>query len=225
MPKKAVILGASGLVGSYVLDLLLQDSRYNKIIAVGRRPLGFTHEKLEEVSLHLVEEDISYNHLANANELYCCIGTTATLSPDPVKYRAIDYGIPVHAARAAEEQAISTLIVVSSIGANAKSRSFYLRTKGEMEEVVMKTNIERKIIVRPSLILGKRSDDRKMESFVQNFSTFVNPLLFGRLKKYQSIHAQRIALALVFMANGNYPSGIYESDQLQDLADKALSVN
>ena len=142
MGKTAVILGATGLTGGMVLELLLNDPRYSKIRALSRRSLGAKHSKLEEYIINM--EDLnSSQSLFIADELYCCIGSTKAKTPDEDAYRAIDFGIPVNAARICKENGISTFLVISSLGANVRSKIFYSRLKGEMEAAVLHFEIEK----------------------------------------------------------------------------------
>ncbi len=195
MKKTAIILGATGLTGAYLLDMLLSDENYIKIKVFTRRRTGKQHEKLEEFVCDLLHlEDYANEFIAD--EVFCCIGTTKAKTSDKSLYRAIDYGIPLSAGRLAEQNKIKTLSVISAIGANADSSVFYSRIKGEMEQAVLSCKIENILIYRPSLIYGKREDKRLGERIATKFSKFFELFLFAKLKNYKSISGKELAKAL-----------------------------
>ncbi|GLB48284.1 NAD(P)H-binding protein [Neptunitalea lumnitzerae] len=139
--KTAILLGATGLTGGYVLSELLYDDRYEKIILFSRSTKGIDNPKLEE---HLIAMDElpKYASLFKGDEVYCCVGTTKKKTPDKAVYKTIDYGIPVNAAQLAKLNNIPTFIVVSAMGASEQSAVFYNRLKGEMEADVKKSKID-----------------------------------------------------------------------------------
>ena len=214
MSKTAVIIGATGLTGGIVLNRLLKDPRYSKIRALSRRPVGLAHSKLEEYIINMQDLDSSHS-LFKADELYCCVGSTKAKTPDEDAYRAIDFGIPVNAARICKENGISTFLVISSLGANVRSKIFYSRLKGEMEAAVLHFEIEKTIIVRPSLITGPRQERRFGEQVGKIAMKLVNPFLIGALKMYQTIEAQTIAKAMVWLANNPTEKAVFLSHELK----------
>ncbi len=195
MKKTAIILGATGLTGSYLLDLLLNSGDHEKVKIFTRRVTGKTHPKLEETVcdvLNLEEQSDKFT----ADEVFCCIGTTKAKTPDKKLYHAIDYGIPVTSAKLAERNNINTFSVISAIGANTKSSVFYSRTKGEMERDVLKCNIPNILIFRPSLIYGNRKDKRLFEKIGIILVKSLQFLLVGKFKKYRAISREDLAKAL-----------------------------
>ena len=217
MGKTAVILGATGLTGGMVLDLLLNDPRYSKIRALSRRSLGAKHSKLEEYIINM--EDLnSSQSLFIADELYCCIGSTKAKTPDEEAYRRIDFGIPVHAARICKDNGVTSFLVISSLGADVKSKIFYSRLKGEMESAVRNYGIKKTVILRPSLIGGQRQEKRPGEQIGQIAMKLVNPFLIGPLKVYRTIDPGCIAKAMVWLANNPTEKPIFLSDELQQIA-------
>ncbi len=195
MKKTAIILGATGLTGAYLLDMLLESEDYARVKVFTRRTTGKKHEKLEEVICDLLHLE-KWRELFVADEVFCCIGTTKAKTSDKALYRAIDFGIPAKAARLAEINKIKSFSLISAIGANPKSSVFYSRTKGEMEQAVLSCNIENVFIYRPSLIYGKREDKRLGESIATKVSKFFELFLFGKLKNYKSISGEELANAL-----------------------------
>ncbi|MFZ0490220.1 MAG: NAD(P)H-binding protein [Salegentibacter sp.] len=220
MKKTAILLGATGLTGNILLHRLLNDERYEKLILFSRSTTGIVNPKIEE---HLIDLFWLKNEKEKfrADEVYCCIGTTKKKTPDENTYRMIDYGIPVTAAKLAAENGIPTFVVMSAMGADANSRMFYNRTKGEMERDVRATNVEHTYILRPSLIAGDRDEKRLFEGVAKGGMKLLDKVLTGSLKKYRSIHPETIAKAMIFAANEGYGKKIIESDKIQELAEEA----
>lgn len=211
--KTAIIIGATGLTGSIVLEKLLANEAYAKVKLFSRSTCGIKHPKIEE---HLVDLLKLEEHKADfiADEVYCCIGTTKKKTPDQEKYRAIDYGIPAAAAQLCKENGIEVMAVVSAIGANPKSSIFYNRTKGEMEEAVLAAGISRTYILRPSFIGGNRQEKRAGERIGLAIFNFLKPLFIGKLKKYAVIDASSIADRMIQLANSNEPTRVLESNEI-----------
>ncbi|MDV6169590.1 NAD(P)H-binding protein [Flavobacterium sp. DG1-102-2] len=219
MSKSAILLGASGAVGSEVLKLLLADTRYDTIKLFSRSKSDVSNPKLEEHVIDLFRLS-DYKAVFTADEVYCCIGTTKAQTPDKDTYYKIDYGIPVVAAQLAKENGIKTYIVISAIGADAESGIFYNRTKGEMQDAVLNENLPKTHILQPSLIVAKRKDKRIMEKAAQGFMWLLNPLLFGNAAKYKSISADSIAKAMLWLANNSYQNTIVSSDKIKEISRK-----
>ncbi len=193
--KTAVILGATGLTGSYLLEMLLNSDDYEKVKVFTRRSVQKQHPKLEEIICNLLNLR-EYADDFTADEVFCCIGTTKAKTPDKALYHQIDFGIPVMAAELAEKNNITAFIVISAIGADKNSRIFYSRTKGEMEEAVLQKNIPNILIFRPSIIFGKRNDKRWFEEMGLFFINMLQVFFIGKLKNYKSIHAKDLAEAI-----------------------------
>ena len=162
MKKKAIILGATGLTGSHLLELLLKDSDYELVKVFTRKKLTISHPKIEEHVVDLLKL-ADYSKEFNADVVFCCVGTTKAKTPDKTVYRAIDYGIPVEAAKLCKQNSINDLIIISALGANAKSKVYYNRLKGEMERDVLAQHIEHTYFLQPSLIVGNRKEKRMGE--------------------------------------------------------------
>ena len=194
--KRALVLGASGLIGSFVVQKLLAQPLVEKVVVVVRKPLTFQHPKLEQVLADYSTFEKATSEL-RVDELYCCLGTTQKKTPNKVRYYEVDHDYPFLAAKLFKEKGTKTYILVSSIGASAKSSSFYLQTKGQLEEDVMALNFNKTLIFRPSLLLGKRNEQRILEGASSVLMRMINPFLFGKLKKYRSISAEEVAHAMV----------------------------
>lgn len=218
MPKKtAIILGATGLTGSLLLEKLIADDRYESIVLFSRKSTGNTSPKVTE---H-VGEVLHLHHFKDnfkADDVFCCIGTTAAKTKDKTQYKAIDYGIPLAAAQLSKENNISNFAVISALGADTGSSIFYNRTKGEMEDAVRAENIENTYIFQPSLIVGNRNEIRFGEKFAYAMMKLFGFLLVGKLKKYKPIQASTIASAMILVMNSNHKSATFASDNIQKLS-------
>ena len=194
MQKSVVILGATGLVGSALVEELINDQEVSEIRILTRRPLAFTSEKIK-----LIQTDLSKpapEAFANATALYCCIGTTRKKTPDQSQYRAIDYGMTLAAATAAKNAGATEVHLISAIGADTKSKIFYSRLKGEIERDLQELNFERTLIYQPSILIGPRPEKRFGEKIAQLLSPLFDQLLFGSLQKFHSISAKELAMAM-----------------------------
>ncbi|MFK7833779.1 MAG: NAD(P)H-binding protein [Winogradskyella sp.] len=217
MKKTALILGASGLTGSYVLQKLIADERYDTIKLISRSKLKDQPAKVSQFIGDLLDlEQFKTDFIAD--EVYCCIGTTKSKTPDKTLYKKIDYGIPVSASKLAKINGIETFLVISSIGADKNSTTFYTKTKGEMEQDVLKQNIKNTYVLRPSLIGGQRHEKRTLEHMGLKFFKVIQPLLIGPLKKYRIVKAETIATAMIHLANSNQQqTNIINSEDIQQL--------
>ena len=198
--KKAIIYGASGLVGSHILKLLLNDNNYEQVIIVVRKDLGIRHSKLK----FLTGDFSSLNNLAKnlaADEVYIALGTTQKKTPDRKEYYRIDHDYPVFAAELAKANGAKMVLLVSSVGANARSNVFYTGTKGKTEQDIIDLDFNHTYIFRPSMILGDRKEKRPLEKALQVIWKVINPLFIGPLKKYRGSKAENIARAMINAAD------------------------
>jgi uncharacterized protein YbjT (DUF2867 family) len=212
----ALILGATGLTGSLLLKRLIADERYSKIKLFSRRSSDVNSPKVKEFTGEILNLE-NFKNDFTGDEVYCCIGTTTAKTSDKNLYREIDYGIPTKAAMIARQNNIPTFMVVSAIGANAKSKIFYNKTKGEMEQDVLKQGIPNTFILRPSLITGNRGEKRLGEQIGSAIMNLMNPLMIGRFRKYRSVNADCIAAAMVNLAQSGYHENIIESDKIKEI--------
>jgi len=210
MKKTAIVLGATGLTGGLLLQKLIEDERYEKIKLFSRSNIDDLPSKVSQFLGNLLELE-NFNKDFTADEVFCCIGTTAKKTPDKKVYKAIDYGIPVAAAKLSKKNGIKTFLVVSALGANANSSIFYNKTKGEMERDVLVENIKNTYILQPSIIEGDRKEQRLGEKIGLALFKVFQPLFFGKLKKYKITKAEHIAQALINLANSNSSDKIITS--------------
>jgi uncharacterized protein YbjT (DUF2867 family) len=207
MKKTAIILGATGLTGNHILHKLIEDKNYETIKLFSRSKIDGLPKKVKQFIGNILDLT-QFKANFTADEVYCCIGTTAKKTPDKTLYKKIDYGIPVTAAKLSKENNIATFLVVSAMGANAQSTVFYNKTKGEMEHDVLKQNIINTFILRPSLIGGERKESRILEKIGLVVIKIIQPLFIGKLKEYKIIDAENIAQAMINLANTKNNAGV-----------------
>jgi len=213
--KTAIILGGTGLTGSLLLNRLIADDSYGNIKLFSRKASGNTSPKIKELIGDVLQLELFKDEFT-ADEVFCCVGTTSSKTKDRTVYRAIDFGIPKAASKLARENNIATFLVMSSMGANAKSKIFYSRTKGEMEQAVLDQKIPKTYILRPSLIVGERNEKRFGESLGAILLKLANVFLVGKYKKYRAIKADCIAAAMINLASSNLKEQIVNSDIIQE---------
>lgn len=219
MKKIAIIIGSTGLTGSLLLQKLISDDNYASIKLFSRRSNGLKNDKVVEFIGDVVQLE-NFKSDFTADEVYCCIGTTKSKTKNQDAYRAIDFGIPVKAAQLAKENDIPFFAVISALGADENSSVFYNRTKGEMENAVIKNEIKHTYILRPSLIKGNRNETRFGEGIANILFSAMNLLLIGVLKKYQSINADTIADTLSKLPNIKSAKTIIESDEIKNISNQ-----
>ena len=215
--KTAIILGATGLTGSILLEKLLTLDNYGKVKVFTRRSVGFQHPKLEEHIVDLLKPD-QYEETFTGDVIFCCIGTTKSKTPDKETYRKIDYGIPLSAVKLAKKKGIPKLLIISALGANPRSHIFYNRVKGEMERDVSSEKLEETYFFEPSLITGPRQEERTFEGLSQKIMKKGNKLLVGKLAKYRSIKAKTIADGMIAVAEKGYIKNKIESNEIKEVA-------
>lgn len=215
MKKTAIILGASGLTGGLLLDQLINDERYESIKLFSRSKLEGLPNKFTQYIGDLLELEQFKNDFTG-DQVFCCIGTTKAKTPNKDLYKKIDYGIPVSAAKLAKTNGIETFLVISALGANSKSSVFYNKIKGEMERDVLKQDIKKTFIFQPSLIGGERKESRTLETIGKVVFKVIQPLFFGKLKKYKITDPENMAQAMINLANSkNYSEVIINSNDIK----------
>lgn len=211
--KTAVVLGASGLVGSMLTKGLLQSSHYGKVILLNRKSSVLSHPKLQEKQINFDAPDLTD---VQADDVFCAIGTTLKKAGSKEAQYKIDCLYPAKLAGLLRKQGASRFLLVSSIGANAQSGNFYLRTKGELEQQLMALQFPSLVIARPSFILGDRAEFRAGEKIGIVLMKVFSPLLLGGLRKYRGVEASAIASCLISQAvSGQSGTLILESDQIR----------
>ncbi|WP_045688947.1 NAD-dependent epimerase/dehydratase family protein [Hymenobacter sp. AT01-02] len=202
MQKTALIAGASGLIGSQLLPLLLASNRYNRVIVVGRRPVLVVHPKLEQ---RLLDFDHLEDHRFQliADDVFCCLGTTLREAGSKEAFYTVDYLYVVKLAALTAGNFAAQFLVVSALGANSHSRFYYSRVKGEMEEAVQQAPFRAIHIFRPSLLLGQRARPRTGERIGAFVLRTLGPILQGPLRKYRAVGADTVAHAMLSAAEAS----------------------
>ena len=219
--KTATIIGSTGMTGSYLLDLLIQDKSFETIRIVVRRDVPKTAANVEVKLVDFDNAEAFKAAIAGSDVVFCTIGTTQkNVKGDKALYRKIDFDIPVNSANYCKETGCEKFIIVSSAGANSKSNSFYLRLKGEVEEAIKSTGLSAIHIMQPSMLLGNRNEKRMGETLIQGTMKLFSFLLFGTLRKFKAINGKVLAQAMVTAAKNN-KEGIftYQYDEIVKLAE------
>lgn len=199
--KVAVIIGATGLVGSYLLPLLTQ--YYQHVIVLARRQPKHIH-----ANLHFYQVK-DFTHLANsianistslmAADVFSCLGTTQKEAGSKVNFKTVDHDFNVAFAQACQQAGAKRLFLLSSAGANAHAHSFYLKVKGELENSVAKLSYQQVYVFQPSLLLGEHLG-RTLESLGQKLFRLVKPIV-PKYANIRPIEAARVAQAMFITAD------------------------
>lgn len=202
--KQALVFGATGLIGSQLLLLLLASADYGRVTIVVRRDPGLTHAKLVTLlgdldSLPALADQIE------VDDVFVALGTTKAKVPDEAAYYRVDHDYPLQAATVAQRRGATGVFLVSAVGANVGSSVFYLRTKGETERDVGALGIARTHIFRPSQLLGQRRESRPLERCIMAVWPLVDWLLVGGARRYRGIAGEDVARAMVHAAMDRTP--------------------
>ena len=208
--RTALILGATGLVGSFLLQRLLASASYDRVMAWARRDIARKDPKL---AVEIVDFGRLHERRAEAEDVYCCLGTTIKQAGSQVAFRRVDYDYPVALAIAAAAGGAKRLLVVSALGANPDSTVFYNRVKGEMEEAVRAAGVPATIFFRPSLLVGPRERVRTGERVGMLIGNLLGPLL-GR---YRPIGADLVASAMLKVAEQDMQVQIVENNRIREI--------
>ena len=217
--KTALIAGASGLVGSKLLKLLLENDAYQTVHVLLRRPHEIKSAKIVE---HIINFDelVKFDFNQKIDHVFCTLGTTIKKAKTKENFRKVDYDYVLTLGKKANEWKAEKFLLVSSLGANAKSAIFYNRVKGEIEDALKHLELSHLFIFRPSLLLGNREEQRTGEKTAINVYKVIAPLFFGPFRKYKGIEASQVAKGMMETAqNDSEQLRIFESDKIQLFAD------
>ena len=212
--RSAIVVGATGLTGTSLIEQLCDNDEYVSVIVIARRKLQYEHPKLEVKIRNfdlLEEKDIEFAH-----ELYCCLGTTIKKAGSREAFEKVDFEYPLAIASLAKKQGIPHLLVITAMGANEQSQFYYNRVKGKLEHALMELGMQRLSIIRPSLLVGQRDEFRLGEKVGEKVLKLAKPLLVGPLKRSRSIEASQVAKAMIVIAlhGKKQPVTIYPSQEL-----------
>jgi uncharacterized protein YbjT (DUF2867 family) len=206
--QTAVVLGATGLIGSHLLEQLLADDFFSTVRILVRKPISVQHPKLQTVITDFSNYEQYQKNLGKGDCIFCCIGTTnANVKGDKAEYRKIDFDIPVNAARFGKEAGVQQFLIVTAASASSNSRIFYNRLKGEVEEMIAIFGYPSLHIFRPSFLLGNRAEQRIGERI---FKSIFKAIAFLLPSSWKPVEAADVAKAMIVTAKkGNAGMNIY----------------
>ena len=214
--KTAAIFGSSGLIGKSILLKLLKSENYSRVKAFVRSEIEIHHPKLDIIITDFLKLD-EIEYLLNVDECYFCIGTTRRKTPRKTDYIKVEYELPIKIAEICKRKTVNKFIYISSLGANPNAAALYLKNKGKTETDLKNLKFKKLIIVRPSILVGERKENRIGEKLGLLIMNSLSILLMGKLKKYKPIKAMVVANSIFKIANKNIEKEIYESDELVEI--------
>lgn len=208
--KTALVLGATGLIGDLLTHQLTESSRYETVKVLVRTPLNWQHPRIQEVPFDF---DRPNGLLTQADDIFCCLGTTMKKAGSKEAFKKVDYQYPVDIARLSLANGANQFAIVTAMGADPESSFFYNRVKGEVERDLTAMNFPTLLIFRPSLLLGNRTENRLGERLAEGAMRLLSPLIPA---KYKGVEAAKVASAMLTTAQqGLTGRHVYESDTLQ----------
>ncbi|PZR40065.1 MAG: oxidoreductase [Azospira oryzae] len=210
--KTALVAGATGLIGGQLLELLLADRYYDKVIAISRKPLELESSRLQNSVINFAQLESAATDL-KADDVYCCLGTTIKQAGSQSAFRKVDYEYPAQLARITKQNGARQYLLVSALGADPSSGIFYNRVKGETEVAIHEVGFESVHIMRPSLLMGPRKEHRSGEEAAKVFYKYLGFLIPAKYKGIESIKVARAMIALAKQNKAGY--FIHESLTLQ----------
>jgi uncharacterized protein YbjT (DUF2867 family) len=218
MPYQVILVGASGLIGSNLLSLLIESDEISRILLLVRKPLKVSNQKVQELIVNFDELE-KFRSEIMGDIIYSCLGTTKAANPDTDQYRKIDLEYPIKLAEIGVKNGISQFHLVSSLCANHTASNSYLKLKGELEKELKQASILSLHIYQPSLLTGNRKESRTLEKLATSAFKLIDPLLIGPLIKYRSIKAETVAQAMLNQSIKNIQGTFtYPSIKIQELA-------
>lgn len=214
---KAVVAGATGLIGTHLVESVLEKGDKNSVVVVGRRSYNPDNPRIENIKSDF--SDLLSLSLPKDSVWFCCLGTTIKKAGSKQRFKEVDRDMVVSFAEAAYKNNAKSFHMVSALGASTESSIFYSRVKGEAEERVLSLGLASTYIYRPSFILGDRSEFRLGEEIGKVLIKVLEPLMQGRLRKYRGIHARDIAIGMMQSAS-NAEKGVHVMDSHEILVTK-----
>jgi uncharacterized protein YbjT (DUF2867 family) len=215
------LLGASGLVGGRLLELLAADASYSRGTSLGRRAVGFQGKNVREIVVDFDRPESFREHLA-VDDVFCCLGTTIKKAGSQEAFHKVDCDIPAAVGREARAAGATQFLIVTAVGADPKSRVFYNRVKGEVEAALAAQDFPGGLkVFHPSLIVGERGERRPAERIAMALMSATRPLFAGGLKRYRAIDATDVARAMLHAALSEPAAAgvhVYEGERLFALA-------
>ncbi len=216
--QRALIVGATGLIGSCCLERLLADETVTEVVALTRAPLTRKHPKLIQRVIDF-ERLTTQDGLTGMDTVFCALGTTFKRAGSKPAFERVDYVYVKQLAELAAASGVGRFVLVSAVGASLRSPAFYGRVKGRAEAAVKSLPFRTVHILRPSMLLGKRLEPRFNEEILKPFTGIVTLLLIGPLRRLRPVQADRVAAMMVNLTKGDepgtyihYPSAIEITD-------------
>ncbi|MBE0679668.1 MAG: NAD(P)H-binding protein [Bacteroidales bacterium] len=196
--RTATVIGATGLIGNHLVELLYGDDHFTEIRIIARR-IPDAVPRGAEVRVIDFEDTVAFRSAVEGSDaVFCAVGTTRKrVNGDMDAYRKVDHDIPVNAARQCHETGCGRYLMVSSVGASAQSSNFYLKFKGDAEDAIAAMGIPFVSVFRPSMLMGKRNESRQAEEIVKLLAA---PLSFLFPAKYRPVRGLDVARAMVAAA-------------------------
>lgn len=198
MHNKSIVLGSTGLIGKHLLSYLGEKDL--SVIAISRRPIDDIPKNVSPMIIDF-DEFLDQGHLPDCEHIYICLGTTIKKAGSQESFKKVDLDYCLGFAKKARESGATTISLVTSIGANADSKNFYLKTKGKLENEIKTMGFDSVNIFQPGLLLGNRDEIRPLEFLGQYGSYLLNMALLGPAMKYRSIDAKRVARTMANTAD------------------------
>lgn len=228
--KKAIVFGATGLIGEALMTLL-DRAFYEEIIVVVRKASPLINKlKNDQPQLYKIIESedlfslVFSDSLAGA-DIYCALGTTIKTAKTQENFRKVDHDLVLNLIQKAKAQGATNLVLVSSAGASSRSKVFYSKVKGEVEDEIQKMNFSHFYLLRPSLLLGDRSEFRLGEKIMRELSFLYSPLMIGGLAQYRPIRASDVAKCMVMLMKGLWQNKIHPSGGIENRELQTMSAN
>ena len=220
--KTLWLAGATGLVGNLCLEALLADPAVGTVVAVGRRAPGQAHPKLRFVATERFDDLAAAMQRDRPDAVLCALGTTIKKAGSQAAFREVDSIYPQRLAQAAKAAGVGVFGVVTAVGASARSRVFYNRVKGELEEALAALQLPTVHVLHPSLLLGARAESRPAERLGSVFAGLWRLVCVGPWRNYCPIQAECVARALAHVAHDARPGWhVYEGAALERMGDGA----
>lgn len=212
--KTAIVIGATGLVGKQLVEILLQDDSFSTIKLFVRRSTGYIDTRIEEYVINFDNLEFYKSDIVG-DVLFSCMGTTIKQAGTKAEQYKVDYTYQYEMAKLAAENKVPVYELISASGAAAKSMFFYPRIKGELDDAISKLPFPRIRIFRPSILLGNRTEKRMGEQIGASVMEFMVKKI-PPLQKYRGIPAEVVAQAMVnaFKAENQERLVVYKLDEI-----------